>query len=148
MNPETTSTSTKPKSFTRFFPHIARVLMGLLFTFSGLNGFFHFADPKEEMPKAVMDLMAGFQASGYMFPLIFGTQLVCGLLLLVNRFVPLALAMIMPVIVNIVALHVFIAPKGIPMAIFVLALQLYLAFSYRKVYCPMLAAKVTPGGQG
>ncbi len=145
MNSET-NTPAKPKSFTRFFPIIARVLMGLLFTFSGLNGFFHFAEPKQpEMSKAAMALMGGFQESGYMFPLIFGTQLVCGLLLLINLLVPLALAMIMPVIVNIVAFHLFVAPKGIEMAIFVLALQLYLAFAYRKVYCPMLAAKVTPG---
>ena len=52
--------------------------------------------------------------TGYMFPMVMGTQLLVGVLLLLNRCVPLALALIAPVIVNIVAFHVFLAPATRP----------------------------------
>src|SRR5580692_10068337 len=92
------------KSPLRFLPPVARVLMGLMFLVFGLNGFFHFIpQPKEAMPEGVTALMGGFMKSGYMMPLIFGTQAFAGFLLLINCFVPLALALIAPVIVNIIA---------------------------------------------
>jgi hypothetical protein len=133
------------KSPLRFLPPIARVLMGLMFFVFGLNGFFHFIpQPKDAMPEGVTALMGGFMASHYMMPLIFGTQTLVGFLLLVNCFVPLALALIAPVIVNIIAFHLFLMPSTIAPGIVVLILEIYLAWSYRRVYAPMLACKVKP----
>ena len=80
-------------------------------------------------------------ATGYMFPLIKGTEVLAGALLLCNRFVPLALTILAPVIVNIVAFHVFLAPSGLTMTWVVLALELYLAWGYRSYFRPMLAAR-------
>ena len=100
---------------------------------------------KDPMPDGVMALMGGFMKSGYMMPLIFGTQTLVGALLLLNRFVPLALAMIAPVIVNIITFHVFLMPSTIAPGIVVLVLELYLAWSYRKVYQPMLVMRAKPG---
>jgi hypothetical protein len=82
--------------------------------------------------------------SGYMMQLIGITQLVCGVMLLTNRFVPLALALFAPFIVNSIAFHVFLEPSGLVMAGIFLALELYLAWCYRDAYRPMLAAKVRP----
>src|SRR5580698_8688349 len=133
------------KSPLRFLPPVARVLMGLMFFVFGLNGFFHFIpQPKDAMPEGVTALMGGFMASHYMMPLIFGTQTLVGFLLLVNCFVPLALALIAPVIVNIIAFHLFLMPSTIAPGIVVLILEIYLAWSYRRVYAPMLACKVKP----
>jgi uncharacterized membrane protein YphA (DoxX/SURF4 family) len=133
------------KSPLRFLPALARVLMGLAFLVFGLNGFFHFIpQPNEAMPEGVTALMAGFAKSGYMMPLIFGTQALVGLLLLINCFVPLALALIAPVIVNIICFHVFLMPSTIGPGIVVLLLELYLAWSYRRVFAPMLACRVKP----
>ncbi|MCE9584454.1 MAG: DoxX family membrane protein [Planctomycetes bacterium] len=130
------------KSFTRFFPIIARVLMGLLFTMTGLNGFLNFLpQPKEAMPEFAVALAK----TGYMFPMIMGTQLLCGLLFLSGRFVPLALALLAPVVVNIVAFHLFLAQNGIAMAMVVLLLELYLAGAYRGAFKPMLAMNAAPG---
>jgi hypothetical protein len=70
---------------------------------------------------------------------------VVGALLLLNRFVPLALALIAPVIVNIVAVHAFLAPSGLGMTVVILSLELYLAWAYRSAFRPMLAAHVLPG---
>ena len=61
-----------------------------------------------------------------------------------NRFVPLALALFAPFIVNSIAFHCFLARAGLPMAIVFLALELYLAWAYRKSFGPMLAAQTTP----
>lgn len=116
--------------------------MGLLFFITGLNGFFNFIpQPKEPMSKGAIALMTGFMESGYMMPLIMGTQLLVGVLLLANRLVPLALALIAPVVVNILAFHIFLAPSGLVMAVIVLALELYLAFAYRRYFCPMLVCR-------
>jgi hypothetical protein len=120
--------------------------MGLMFFVFGLNGFLHFIpQPKTPLPEVALTFIGALMKTGYMMPLIFGTQVVAGALLLSNRFVPLALALIAPVIVNIVAFHAFIEPSGMVMAGVVLALELYLAWAYRRAYLPMLALRVRPG---
>ena len=91
-----------------------------------------------------MALMGGYMKSGYMMPLIFGTQTLVGVMLLTNCFVPLALALIAPVIVNIIAFHLFLMPSTIAPGIVVLVLEIYLAWVYRRVYTPMLAFRVNP----
>jgi len=83
-------------------------------------------------------------ASGYFFPLLKGTEIVAGVLLLGNRFVPLALTLLAPVLVNIVAFHAFLAPVGLPIPIVLAAGELYLAWSYRDAFAPMLRARVEP----
>ena len=134
------------KSPSRQLPAVARILMGLMFFVFGLNGFLHFIpQPKDGMSEGAMAFFTGLMKSGYMIPLIFGTQTLVGALLLVNRFVPLALALIAPVIVNIIAFHIFLSPATIAPAVVVLVLELYLAWSYREVFAPMLAMRVQPG---
>lgn len=134
------------KSFSDVSPAIARIAMGLMFLVFGLNGFLHFIpQPKGAMPEAATAFFGGLIQTGYMSPLIFGTQTLVGALLLINRFVPLALALIAPVVVNIIAFHLFLAPSGIGPGMVVLALELYLAWSYRKLYRPMLAFRSSPG---
>src|SRR5882672_10213111 len=108
----------------------ARYLQGGLFLLFGLNGFFNFL-PMPALPEAEQHFIGALAATGYMFPLIKGTEVVSALLLLSGRYVPLALTLIAPVLVNIVAVHVFLAPAGLPLALFLLATELYLAFSYR-----------------
>ncbi|GAC1656872.1 MAG: hypothetical protein NVS4B3_22930 [Gemmatimonadaceae bacterium] len=134
------------RSLARHLPTAARVLMGLLFVVTGLNGFLNFfPPPATPMPEGVVAFNNGLTKSGYMMPLLMGTQLIVGVLLVSNRFVPLALAVIAPVIVNIVAFHVFLLPSGLPLAIVVSALEVYLAWQYRNLYRPMLAAQAHPG---
>lgn len=141
------STEAAPnKSFTRFFPVIARVLLGLMFFVFGLNGFFFFIPPPpaDQMPKALLDFSTAMMSTGFLFKLVKGTEVVCGLLLLLNRFVPLALVLLAPVIVNIVLVHAFLAPSGVGMGLVILALECYLAWAYRSAFRPMLAARATP----
>jgi hypothetical protein len=81
-----------------------------------------------------------------MLPLICVTQALAGALLLTNRFVPLALALLAPIVVNIFAFHVFLEPSGRVMAVVVAAVELYLVWQYRDAYRPMLAARTARSG--
>jgi uncharacterized membrane protein YphA (DoxX/SURF4 family) len=127
-------------------PSIARVVLGLIFFVFGLNGFLHFL-PQPPMSGPPADFAGALFATGYMFPLIKGTEVLAGILLLSNRYVPLALAILAPVVVNIVAFHAFLAPAGLAIPIVVLALELYLARSYRDAFAPMLHARTEPHSQ-
>ena len=133
-------------AFARFAPSVARVLMGLIFFVFGLNGFFHFL-PQPPPPAPALAFATALVQSGYFFPLLKSVEVAVGILLLANRFVPLALAVIAPVVVNIFAFHAALAPSGLPVALLVLALEIFLAWSYRQVYAPMLVAKAKPAGQ-
>jgi hypothetical protein len=135
------------KSPARFIPVIARILLGLGFTAFGLNVFIPFmGQGKTEMPQAAMDFAGAMMKTGYMFKLVGGTQLVAGVLLLLNMFVPLALVLLMPVLVNIIAFHIFLspAPGATAPGVILMLLTLYLAWAYRKAYRPLLTMRTKP----
>jgi uncharacterized membrane protein YphA (DoxX/SURF4 family) len=134
----------RPRAIVRYAATGARVLLGLVFFAFGLDGFLHFVpqpDPST-MPAGSVALAGALMASGYMFPLIKGTEVLVGALLLANRFVPLALVLLAPVMVNIVLFHAFLAPSGIGMAVALVALQLFLAWTNRRAYRPLLTSRL------
>ena len=119
---------------------IVRSLIGLLFLMSSVGYFFNLF-PKPVLEGNLLTVNQGVEASGYLMALIKGTELVCALAFLTGRFVRLAIVVIFPVVVNIVMVHIMIAPEGIPVAAFLLLGNLFLAYQYRKDYAPMLIAK-------
>ncbi|MCB9597848.1 MAG: DoxX family protein [Sandaracinaceae bacterium] len=127
----------------RHAPTAARVVLGLAFLVFGLNGFLGFLPmpPHEGGAGAFLGALA---ATGYMFPLIKGTEVLVGALLLGNRFVPLALTLLAPVMVNILAFHAVLEPAGVALPVVLLGLQLFLAWAYRRSYVGVLAAKARP----
>jgi len=129
-------------SVTRFFPSVARVLMGLPFFIGGLNGLLNFLpQPTTPMSAGATAFLGALVNSGYMMQLIFATQLVVGAMLLSNRFVPLALALIAPFFVNSVLFHTFLEHSGLPVAIVFVAIEIYLVKRNWSAYRPMLAAR-------
>ena len=132
-------------SSARHFVTAARILTGLSFLVFGLDGFLHFIpQPTSGVPAAAVAFGTALFQTGYMFPLIKGTEVLAALLLLSNRFVPLALLLLAPVVVNIVAFHAFLAPEGIVVAAVHAALVAYLAWAHRKAFAPVLAARSLP----
>jgi uncharacterized membrane protein YphA (DoxX/SURF4 family) len=123
--------------------HAARILLGLIFFVFGLNGFLHFI-PQPPISGPPADFFKLLVGSGYLFQLLKSTEVIAGAALLSGRFVPLALAVLAPVVVNIVAFHLFLAPSGLPLAVIVLALEIFLAWSYRGAFRPMLGVHVQP----
>jgi len=130
-------------TISRFAPAAVRGLLGFIFFVFGLNGFLQFI-PQPPPPPAAGAFFGALAATGYMLPLLMIAQVVAGALLLANRFVPLALALLAPVIVNIVLFHAVLAPGGIGVALVVLALELAAAWMYRNAYAPMLQARTAP----
>lgn len=146
MSSTNPSTSAPAQPATRKIPAVVRILMGLPLFIFGLNGFFNFIpQPKTPLPEGAIAFAGALMNTGYMMQLIAVTLLVVGALLLLNRFVPLALALFAPFIVNSLAFHLFLERSGLPMALVFLALELYLAWAYRSAFRPMLAARVLPG---
>ena len=116
---------------------IARILLGLIFVFFGSNGFLHFL-PMPPLPQGVTgEYLHAFFASGYVY-VIGGFQVIGGLLLLIGRFVALGLTILAAIIVNIWAFHLLMAPEGLPPAVVVTVLELFLIWSYRDRFAGIL----------
>ena len=144
MDTNTATVSTEKKSFTRFFPHIARILLGLAFFAAGLMGLIMMITKQpDSSPENLKVINAALATAGYMHVAMV-TMLVAGMLLLVNRFVPLALALIAPILVGILTYHIATSLAMIVPGAILSLLELFLAYSYRKAFRPMLAAKVAP----
>ena len=126
----------------KLLPTAFRILLGLVFFVFGLNGFFWFIPPPAApLPEGAMAFGMALMKTGYLFQLLKATEVVAGLLLLTNRFVPMALALLAPIIVNIFAFHAFLEPSGVVLAGALVAAELYLAWSYRSLFRPMLAMR-------
>jgi uncharacterized membrane protein YphA (DoxX/SURF4 family) len=146
LSPAAAVETRPPGALARRLTTAGRLLLGLLFLVMGLNGFLNFIpQPATGIPEGALAFGGALKATGYMFPLIKGTEVLVGLLLLSNRFVPLALVLLAPVVVNIVAFHSFLAPDGAVMAFVILAVHLLLAWSYRGAYRPLLTPRAQPG---
>ncbi len=133
------------KSVVRFLPAIGRWVLGLPLCLFGALGLFHpMAAPPDLAPEAKAFSLALAQ-TGYMMPMIGVVLLVGGLLLVVNRFVPLALLILAPFFVNSVLFHAFLERSGIAPALVFSALLVSLAWAYRGVFSGVLRAKNVPG---
>jgi uncharacterized membrane protein YphA (DoxX/SURF4 family) len=120
---------------------IVRTLMGLMFLFASVTVLFNLM-PQPEMPSGDMKTFtSGLAASGYLMTFIKVTELVCALAFLSGRYVTLAAVVIFPVILNIVLTHAFLAPEGLPIAILLLAGNLFLAYYHRENYRSLFKAK-------
>jgi putative oxidoreductase len=117
---------------------IARLLLGLAFTVFGLNFFLNFIPAPPPAPGLAGDFFKVFIASG-LAHVIGAVQVLNGLLLLIGRFVPLALTMLAAMIFNILVFHILMAPAGIGPGIVVMLLWLFLVWQYRDRFAGILS---------
>lgn len=122
---------------------IARYLLGLIFLVFGLNGFLHFIPLPPPANPVAGQFMGALFASHYLVP-IFLLQIVPGALLLANRYVPLALTLLGPILANIVLFHVFMAPEGLPLPLILTVLWGVLAFFHRAAFAGLFQERETP----
>lgn len=120
---------------------VARILLGLIYLFFGLNFFFHFlhAAPPDPASKAGI-FLGGLFNSGYFFVFLKTLEVLYGLLLLADWFVPLVLILISPISINILLFHVILAPAAPALVIssLIITLNIYLAWVYREFYAPLV----------
>lgn len=118
--------------------HIARVLLGFVFLVFGANGFLHFI-PLPPLTRLAAQFMGALSASGFM-SFVFALQIAAAVLLIMNRYVPLALAVLAPVLANIVLFHVCMAPEGLPLPLVLAVLWTLVAHRHRAAFRGTLAA--------
>ena len=121
---------------------IARYLAGVIFLVMGLNGFLNFI-PFPPPGGIAAQFMGALYVSHYLW-VIFAFQLVAGLLLLVNRYVPLAVAMLAPVIVNILSFHALMAPSGLPLALLMAVLWAVIFVDLRPAFSGLFQSRLQP----
>ena len=116
---------------------IVRSLMGLLFLFASITFFFKLITPPP--PTGAMKTFSdGLQASVYLMPTVKVIELTCGLAFLSGRFVPLATVLIAPIIVNILGVNLFLGQEGLPVAVFLVLANAFLAWHHRASYKNLL----------
>ena len=124
---------------------IARYLSGVIFLVFGLNGFLRFIPLPP--PSGVAGQFMGALFVSHYLTLIFALQVIGGVLLLANRYVPLALAILAPVIVNILSFHALMAPSGLPLALFVTVLwalvSVHVRTACRSIPCALPGTGLT-----
>ena len=109
-------------------PLIARILLGLVFLAAGITGLFQLVPVPPDLPEPLVKFNEGLAASVYFMPFVKSVETLCGLLLLSGFFVPLALVMLAPIVLNIFLVHAFMAPEGLVLATVLGLLLIYLAF--------------------
>ena len=130
--------STKIKSYTVTG---ARVLLGLIYFVFGLNFFLHFIPNDHKMSEAAGNFVSGLFQAGYFFPFMKSIEVVLGIFLLVRLFVPLSLTVLAPITLNIFLFHIFLEPATAGLAIAMLVLNIFLLWSYREYFKPLLNLK-------
>src|ERR1700720_764770 len=121
---------------------VARYSAGVIFLVMGLNGFLNFI-PLPPPGGIAGQFMGALYVSHYLW-VIFAFQVIAGVLLLVNRYVPLAVAMLAPVIVNIITFHALMAPSGLPMAVFVAVLWAVIFIDVRPAFSGLFQSRLEP----
>jgi uncharacterized membrane protein YphA (DoxX/SURF4 family) len=122
---------------------IARVLLGLIFLVFGLNGFLHFIPAP--MPTGLAGTFLNVLFTSHYIFLISGVQVIAGVLLLIDQYVPLALALLAAELANILTYHATMDPAGFPLAIIVTILWVIVAWRFHAHFAPVFVRKV-PGG--
>ena len=121
---------------------VARTLLGLMFLIPAIL-FFSGKMPHNPMPEAATTYMTGLAASGYTMYVVKIIELVAGAALIGGQFVPLALTLLAPIVVNIALFHTVLAPNY-GLVVFMLALEIFVAWSYRGAFRPMLDRLAQP----
>ena len=116
----------------------ARILLGLCYFIFGLNGFLQFI-PLPPLPEAAMSFMGALGASGYFFPLLKGTEVAMGALLLIGVAVPLALVVLAPITIHIFLFHAVLTPglQNSVVPLVMIALHVLIATHYWPVFKPL-----------
>ena len=117
---------------------VISALFGLIFINSGLNKFFNYMPMPEEMPENMMKLMNAFLEIGWLMPLVAIAEIAGGILFIIPKYRALGAIIIFPVMIGILLTHIFNAPSGIPLAVVLLAINIWVIIENRDKFIPMI----------
>ena len=114
------------------------LLFGLMFINAGLNKFFNYMPVPNDLPENLMRVMKAFMEITWLMPLIAVAEIVGGILFITNKYRALGAIIIFPIMIGILLTHITVAPSGLPMALVLLAIELWVIFENREKYLPMI----------
>jgi putative oxidoreductase len=114
------------------------LLFGLLFINSGLNKFFNYIPMPKDMPENMIKLMAAFMEIKWLMPMVAVAEIIGGLLFITNKYRALGAIIIFPVMIGILLTHILYAPSGLPLALVLMAINLWVIIENREKYMPMI----------
>jgi putative oxidoreductase len=114
------------------------LLFGLIFINSGLNKFFNYMPMPKDMPENMMKIMGAFMEISWLFPLIAVAEITGGVLFITNKFRALGAIILFPVLIGILLTHILIAPSGLPLAIVLMGIELWVIIENHEKYLPMI----------
>ena len=117
---------------------IVCLLFGLLMIVSGLNKFLNFMPVPEDLPQEMVEIMQHMMAIGWLMPLVGLVEIVGGILFIIPKTRALGAVIIFPVVVGILLTHVMNEPSGMPMAIVIFLINVWVLIENRAKYLPML----------
>ncbi len=117
---------------------VLSILFGLMFINSGLNKFFNYMPMPENMPETMASIMAAFMTIGWLMPLVAVAEISGGFLFLFRRFRALGAVIIFPIVIGILLIHLIQEPSGLPIAIVLLAINLWVIVENWQKYLPMI----------
>ena len=114
------------------------LVFGLMFINAGLNKFFNYMPMPKDMPEKMTTLMTAFMQIGWLMPLIAIIEIIGGILFITNKYRALGAIIIFPIVIGILLTNIFNAPSGLPLAIILLAINLWVIIVNREKYLPMV----------
>jgi len=114
------------------------LLFGLMFVNAGLNKFFNYMPVPDDMPENMMKMFTGMMAIIWLKPLIAVAEIIGGVLFIIPKYRALGAIIIFPVLVGIILTHLTVAPSGLPMALILLAIHIWVIIENREKYMPMI----------
>jgi len=120
---------------------VVSLLFGLMFINSGLNKFFNYMPVPKDMPENVLKLMKAFMEISWLMPLVGVAEIIGGVLFITNRYRALGAIIIFPVMIGILLTHIINIPSGLPIALILFAINLWVIIENRKKYLPMVSSE-------
>ena len=117
---------------------VLSLLFGLMFINAGLNKFFNYMPAPKDMPENMMKMMGAFMAIGWLMPLIGIAEIIGGILFIPKKTRALGAIIIFPVMIGILLTNIINSPSGVPVAIVLLAINIWVIIENRSKYLPMI----------
>lgn len=118
--------------------NILSVLFGLLLINGGLDKFFHYMPVPDDLPEAILKDNAAFAEISWLMPLAGFAEVLGGLLILFPKTRPLGALVVFPVMAGVLLTHIFTAPEGLPVALVIWAILLWIIYDNREKYLPLI----------
>ncbi|WEK21573.1 MAG: DoxX family membrane protein [Candidatus Pedobacter colombiensis] len=117
---------------------VLSLLFGLVFINAGLNKFLNYMPVPKDLPEGLVKVMTAFMTVGWLLPLIAIVEIIGGMLFMANKYRALGAIVIFPVMIGIILTHLTMAPSGLPLALVLFAINIWVIIENREKYLPMI----------